>query len=368
MKSFFHLLNDAFVYGKNYLLSSLAIYFPKITPKPLYVGLSVGTICNFQCQQCDLWKIPTKPQCYLKTNQIKKILNDLNKWLGSFRLTFTGAEPFLRKDILEIIKFASEKRIYTILTTNAWLVDKNLAEKIIESRLDVINVSLDGIKAATHDSSRGKKGSFKRAMAALENLKEARKQKKAPFIYLNTVVMEQNLDELVALAELTKKEKIEAIRFQALESKYLFGNQKYDPLWFKKGKLWPKDRKRVALVVNNLIKLKNKGYPIKNTIKELNDLKDYYHDPFEIAKRYKFCFTGVRNFSIDEYGKVKLCFGMKLVGDLLKQKPKEIWYSPEAENLRKVIRCCQRPCRILPCNKREEPSQLVKVFLRKLYQ
>jgi len=367
MKNFFHILNYALIYGKNYLLSSLAIYFPKITPPPSYIGLSVGTVCNFRCQQCDLWKVPTKPQEYLKTNQIKKILDDLGDWLGPFRLTFTGAEPFLRKDILEIIKFASEKGIYIILTTNAWLIGRNLAKEIIDSGLDLVNISLDGAQATTHDSLRRKGGSFKKIMAALENLKKARGQGKLPFIYFNTVIMKQNLGELVDLVKLTKKEKIEAIRFQALESKYLFGDKKYNSRWFKKDKLWPKDKKKLFLAIDNLISLKKKGYPIKNTIKELNDLKDYYQNPFEIAKKYKFCFTGVRNFSIDEYGKVKLCFGMKPVGDLLKQRPKDIWYSPEAENLRKVIRHCQRSCRILPCNKKEELGQLLKVFLRRVF-
>ena len=104
---------------------------------------------------------------------------------------------------------------------------------------------------------------------------------------------------------------------------------------------------------------------IKNTIQELIDLKDYYLSPVSVAKRYKYCFTGVRNFSIDEYGQVKLCFGMSPIGDLGKQTPQEIWNSDRARELREVISRCQKNCRILPCNKRESFRQLVKIFFRK---
>lgn len=366
MKNSFRLFQYGLVYTKNYFLESLAVRFPKIVPKPLYVGLSVGTVCNFRCKQCDLWRMPTKPEKYLTTREIKRILKDLRGWLGPFRLVFTGAEPFLRKDIIEILKFASKNNIYTVITSNGWLVDEKLAREIVLSGLDVINVSLDGANSKTHDFLRGKDNAFKKVVAALENLKKARRELKTPVIYINTVMMDKNVIQLEALAKLAKKMGINAIRFQALESKWLFGSEKYHPQWFKKTSLWPKNGQEVEKAIDKLKKLKKAGLPIKNTLKELEDLKIYYKNPLEIAKKHKFCFTGVRNFSIDEYGKVKLCFGMEPVGDLLKQKPWEIWYGKKAEELREVIRNCQRYCRILPCNKREELGQVFKAFLEKI--
>jgi hypothetical protein len=113
--------------------------------------------------------------------------------------------------------------------------------------------------------------------------------------------------------------------------------------------------------------MKKKEKPIKNTIIELSDLSNYYCDPKSIIVKHKNCYTGVRNFSIDEYGKVKLCFGMPAVGDLRKQDPKQVWYGDKAKKLRKVISKCQRNCRILPCNRRENLGQLIKVFLREFY-
>lgn len=369
MKDFPHLIQYAFIYAKNYLLESLAVRFPKtslFTPKPLYVGLSVGTVCNFTCKQCDLWRMKTRPNKYLKLIEIKRILKDLRDWLGPFRLIFTGAEPFVRKDILAIIKFCSQNDIYTVLTSNGWLINQELAGNIVESGLDVINISLDGANAKTHDFLRTKKGAFAQAIKALKFLVKAKER--TPTIYVNSVIMEPNVDQLVDLAKLAKKLGADNIRFQALESKYLFGDKQYDPFWFKKEPLWPQNWQKLAKKTEDLKKLKKQGLPIKNTFKELKELKLYYQDPFLLVKRQKYCFTGVRNFAIDEYGKVKLCFGMEPVGDLLKENPQAIWYGKKAQRLRQTIAHCQYACRILPCNKREELNQVVGVFFKELFK
>lgn len=365
MKDFFHLIQYAFIYAKNYLLESLAVYFPNVVPKPLYVGFSVGTLCNFKCKQCDLWRVKTEPRKYLKTNQIKKLLRQLREWLGPFRLTLTGAEPFLRKDILEIIKFACQNDIYTVLTTNGWLVDEKLAKETVASGLDVFNVSLDGIKPSTHDSLRGKKGAYQRAIRALRLVKAVRRNKKTPILYINTIIMEPNVDELIGLAKLGKKEGIDSIRFQALESKQLFGDNDYNPGWFKDNPLWPENSEKLARILDKLAQLKKQGLPIKNTFKELEELKLYYQNPLLLVKKQKYCFTGVRNFAVDEYGQVKLCFGRKPVGDLLKETPQAIWYGEKARKLRFAIARCQRACRILPCNKREELDQIFSAFFKR---
>lgn len=356
----------SFIYAKNYILESLGVRFPPIVPKPLYVGLSVGTVCNFKCKQCDLWQVKTDTEKYLSTKEIKKMLADLRNWLGPFRLVFTGAEPLVRKDMVEILHFAAQNDIYTVATSNGWLIDKKLAQTLVQSGLDVLNISLDGADARTHDSLRGKRGAFKKAVRGIKALRVARGDSSQPAIYINTVVMESNLAQLEKLVELVGKLKIDHIRFQALESKWLFGKEKYDPLWFKKDSLWPKDKEKVNKAFEQLKKLKAQGELIKNSYRELVELQSYYLDPKKIIEKYRFCYTGVRNFSIDEYGKVKLCFGMEPAGDLKKNSSEQIWYGKKAEKLRRVIGNCGRYCRILPCNKREEPRQLVRAFFNRL--
>lgn len=368
-KKIISLVGYTLSYFKRYLFESLAVRFPGVmcVPKPLYVGLSVGTICNFRCRQCDLWKIKADQKNYLEIKEVESILISLRKWLGPFRLTFTGAEPLLRKDIFKILRFAHSNNIYTIITTNGWLVDKNIAKKLITSKVNVVCLSLDGFKAETHDFLRRKEGSHEQVIRALANLGEVKNDNFSPTIYINTVIMNQNIEELGKMIKIVQETSANFIRFQALESKWLFGKEKFDFNWFKNDSLWPKGKERIESAFEELISLKEEGAPIKNTLQELVDLKNYYLNPSSVVKRYKRCFTGVKNFAIDEYGKVHLCFGMRSIGNLRKQNPKEIWYGRKAYELRKKIAHCRRYCRILPCNQREDFGRLVKAFWKKLF-
>ncbi|MBU3956750.1 radical SAM protein [Patescibacteria group bacterium] len=369
MKDLRYLIRFGCIYAKNYLLEGLAIYFPRIVPKPTFIGLSVGALCNLRCKHCDFWKMKTNPNKYLKTRETKQILIKLKNWLGPFRLVFTGAEPFIRKDILELISFASKNGIYTSLTSNGQLIDKKIAKAIVKSGLDFINISLDGASPETHDFLRGVKGSYQKATDALKFLVKERKKGGKIAIYILTVVMKRNLSELEDLVKLSQEIGCE-IHFQALESKHLYGKEKYDPLWFKKNPLWPHDSSQLERASESLIRLKKKGAPIKNSYKELTELAIYYQNPLMILKKNKFCFTGVRNFAIDEYGDVKFCFAMEPVGSVLKQKLEEIWYGKKAEGQRKKIRNCRRYCRILLCNRRQSLSEGLlsfwRIFLLKL--
>jgi MoaA/NifB/PqqE/SkfB family radical SAM enzyme len=367
VRSLSSLLKYSFIYGRNYLLESLAVRFPEkclLAPKPLYVGLSVGTVCNLRCRHCDLWKISKKAKDYLTFNQIRGILKEIREWLGPFRLVFTGAEPLVRKDILKIISFCSQNDIHTVLNSNAWLIDKKMVQDLIKSGLSVINISLDGAKAETHDSLRGRKGVYNRAVGALMLLTSAGKRNLS--VNITTVIMRPNLDEIEDLVKLAKEKNVDGIQFQVLESKHLFGDQPYDPVWFKKNSLWPRKRRKLNLIVDRLISLKNKGYPVKNSLSELWALKAYYENPISFAKKEKYCFSGVRNFLITEYGKVKICFSMALVGDLLKESPGKIWFGDQAKKQRQEIARCRKPCRALLCNRREDARKVFNVFSKKL--
>ena len=62
-----------------------------------------------------------------------------------------------QKDITDIIKFATQNNVLTVVS-NGTMITKELAEKIVESGLGYIHISVDGIKAETHDYIRGISG------------------------------------------------------------------------------------------------------------------------------------------------------------------------------------------------------------------
>src|SRR5690606_41206113 len=71
-------------------------------------------------QTCAL-PISAKPDEHeLTAEEWKGVLAKLKRWLGPFNLTFTGGEPFLRKDILDIFRFAADNGIMTTVVSNRW--------------------------------------------------------------------------------------------------------------------------------------------------------------------------------------------------------------------------------------------------------
>jgi hypothetical protein len=147
------------------------------------------------------------------------------------------------------------------------------------------------------------------------------------------------------MLRLVNKWGIDGISLQALD--HNFGAE-YNNNWFENNEFWPNDYQKVEAVINNLICAKKSGAKICNSIEQLNYIKGYYNNPTEIIKNK--CRSGDMNFIVDEYGGVRLCWNMEPIGNILKEEPKEIWYSGFASQNRKEIYKCLKTCRILNCN------------------
>jgi MoaA/NifB/PqqE/SkfB family radical SAM enzyme len=126
---------------------------------PLAVRFQLTNRCTLRCQYCTLWKTQKED---LSTEQIVKIIGDLGT-LGTKRISLSGGEPLLRKDIEEIVDACWQNRIYPEMNSNGTLVPQK--QKIIE-KLDFLKLSLDGPEDI-HDSIRGK-GSYRQVIAAAE--------------------------------------------------------------------------------------------------------------------------------------------------------------------------------------------------------
>lgn len=121
--------------------------------KRLY--LSVTSACNLKCIHC--YNTVKKPSEYL-TKEDKIIYEILDKLKGYnfYEIILTGGEPFLRKDIFEIIERTKEIAKEITINTNSLLIDDQKIERLKEYEDLTIAVSLDGLIKSTHESIRGK--------------------------------------------------------------------------------------------------------------------------------------------------------------------------------------------------------------------
>ena len=345
--------------GKAFLIP--AFFGKKHVPfKPTFVSLEVEDGCNLQCLHCDIWKKERNFQ-RMSLEQMKKVVLILKDWLGTFQLNLTGGEPFLNKDTIPLIKFVARQKILVHTNSNGYLIDQKLAKKIIESRLNSLSISLDSLKPKAYNLLRGNKKAFQRATKALGVVNQLR-QSKSPFLSVTTLVMKQNLNELEKLVYWTKKQGLDMIFFQALWQNF---DAEYNPNWFKVSDFWPDDIKKVRKVMDRLIQLKAEGHPIGNRTEDLQHYKQYFADPIAFGKNNP-CFVGVNNFDVDISGEVRLCFNFPSVGNVLKEKPEDIWNGEKAQTQRLKIARCNHGCKVLLCNQPMTKREALSLLANKL--
>ena len=359
-KRFQHRATLGVRYLREYMMDELSPAYDRtyVPSKPLDVICEITYICNLACPTCFRWT--SKPDEHeLTTEEWKGVIRKLKAWLGSFNLTFTGGEPFLRKDLLEIFKFATDNGIVTGVVSNGSLIDKALAKEIVASGLDGLCLSLNSLKRHIHNETRGTNGSFDEVMTAIENMKEV---KKGMRLSLSTTVVRENIGELVDMVKWTKATGLYGIHFQPIMPASLLPTYDKDGQ-FKQvtvGKPYKNllkreeviDDKGVDAVFERLSAMAEEGYPIISSVGHLKEMGKYLKNPTNPELLEKVCQVGVKNLNIDPFGNVRLCSIMEVVGNM-KDSPDQIWRSVKASNQRENIRTCEKFCRIMYCNHKE---------------
>ncbi len=141
---------------------------------PLAGGWDVTERCNLSCAHCyinkpagDAGQVARE----LSAAQICSILDEVVAE-GCLGLTFTGGEPFLRPDMLEIYRHAKRRGVLVTLFTNGTLLTPAIADVLAEWRPYKVEITLYGATAETYERVTGVKGSFARCMRGIELLLE----------------------------------------------------------------------------------------------------------------------------------------------------------------------------------------------------
>jgi len=130
----------------------------------------------------------------------EKTIDDLEK-LGCYYVGLSGGDPLVISNILDYVSYAKSKIPFVNLTTNGYSLSADVARGLGAAGLDMLSLSIDGFEE-THDFIRNKKGAFKQAIKAIENMKTY-----APEvgITVNTIIAGWNLEEIIPLSKLIKE-------------------------------------------------------------------------------------------------------------------------------------------------------------------
>jgi len=151
--------------------------------------------CNYHCPYCIFSAQHRRPDQELSTARVQKIVIELGT-AGYRSLKFTGGEPFLRPDMIAIMKWSKKQGMEVDISTNASLITAEMARQLAALRLSYIHVSLDGGISEIHESLRGK-NTFAPTIRGIKNLVAA-----GVTVRLGAVIAKNNESHLVELINL----------------------------------------------------------------------------------------------------------------------------------------------------------------------
>jgi 12,18-didecarboxysiroheme deacetylase len=137
--------------------------------KPVVVW-NVTRACNLKCVHCYAHATEKGHERELSTKEGFAVLDDLAEF-GAPVVLFSGGEPLVRKDLIDLASYAVQRGMRAVISTNGTLITKAMAKELRKVGLSYVGVSLDGLMEV-HDRFRGKKGAFSEAMQGIRNCQE----------------------------------------------------------------------------------------------------------------------------------------------------------------------------------------------------
>ena len=200
--------SDALRYGRqSQQLPSHLLQFSS-DKKPVVVW-NVTRRCNLKCVHCYAHATGEATKDELTTEEGKILIDDLAQF-GSPVVLFSGGEPLVRKDLVELADYAVKRGMRAVISTNGTLITRSVAQALKEVGLSYVGISLDGMREV-NDRFRGVKGAFDRAMAGIEHCQEAGIK-----VGLRFTINKMNTAEIPAIFDLLEERDIPRVCFYHL--------------------------------------------------------------------------------------------------------------------------------------------------------
>ena len=176
--------------------------------KPIVVW-NITRNCNLKCVHCYNDSGAGKKCNDASTEEAKAVLDDLAAF-GIPSVLFSGGEPFMRHDLFELIKYATDKGLRAVISTNGTLITPEAAARIKEYGVSYVGISLDGI-GEINDKFRGVDGAFDRTVEGIKNCQAVGQR-----IGLRLTLTKRNVADLEALFDFFEQYGIERACFYHL--------------------------------------------------------------------------------------------------------------------------------------------------------
>jgi radical SAM protein with 4Fe4S-binding SPASM domain len=229
----------------------------------------------------------------LSTEEAKTLLDELAR-LGGLTITFSGGEIFVRPDIFEISAYARKKGFAIRYFTNGILIKPEVADKIAAIKPVVVELSVYGSNATTHDSITQVPGSYDLTMRAVKLLLE-----RGVRCIIKTPIMKENIEQI---NEMQQQAKELGITFQ------------YDLT------IVPKHTGDVSP-----LKHRPSDDQLLDFLRQRTTSETWTLYPLE--SEHRFCGIGLSSLTISPYGEIYTCVGARVsAGNIRTTTLDSIWH------------------------------------------
>lgn len=344
------------------------INYPLVSPDTIQLNFLAR--CNLKCKICSIENFTIYDRTHeLSYETMEKLIKQAFE-MGIKEVLLLGGEPFLRPDIFKLVKQIKKYGLRPIIITNGTILNKTILDKIFDSELNNLHISIDGATEKTFNKIRGQKVLNK----IIKNIQIINKEKikrncNYPSLSSTCVITNQNLDELLDIVKLTQNLGMGGVNFQPFVPDNS-DQRKIDyskPSWVLPERYGILDRAIDDLINFKLSNRTNFDF-ICNTISHLKMMKKYFRGTLKKGARK--CYTGYNRLQITRNGTIYFCAEGKAKGEvaldnIYKDKLADLWYSRDAKIFRKNIKKCPQVC-LQFCSYRTDFDKIMN-YLYKFY-
>lgn len=310
--------------------------------RPAQVHMAVTDRCFLPCLHCDIWKNKTPD---LEGALWAELIEELGQWCAPAGMNFVGGEPLLRKDLESLMGQAVRAGFEVSFNTNGWLVTDSRARAIADAGVSVVYVSLDGMNRDTVDHSRGRKGSFDKAMEAIDRFDALPN----PRVVIAAILHAENASEMPQLLQFVRSRGMQLVVQPLYQN---FGENTFDRHWYRTSELFPKNEaalREIDAAVDALVAERMRGGAVCNPVGQLVAYKNHFRNP-ATDNGYQ-CRAGHTDLSIDAHGNIRMCYFLEPVGNIREDRPMPlVWDGYQTLRRRWEVSRCDRSCNLLNCN------------------
>lgn len=185
---------------------------------PVSVSFEPTTSCNLRCPECPSGlRAFSRPTGMLQKDFFSETIDQLSKDLMYLVFYFQG-EPYLNPDFLNMVQYASSKKIYTATSTNAHYLNDAVAKRTVESGLDRLIISIDGTTQETYQQYRVG-GKLSKVLEGAANIVKWKKElkSKTPFVIFQFLVVRHNQHQIAEVQQLAKEIGVDQVRLKTAQ-------------------------------------------------------------------------------------------------------------------------------------------------------